>query len=206
MAQDIVLQQFVYTPDYKDHFVEQAQQQDIPDEMRQRLNSFQSTPRFIKCLTSISHKLGMMKEATKSEKLHILRLELQNINQHLPASVYIPFVQNSTRNYCVLHIPPEEARVFQTKERAPIMLAIEVFRPDEMAINLKEKKNKQILSRMMSTDNPYEINDLEAQLLPDKPQKGLKHFFDKKKRENRDKKLRQKEHSMEKKADQSISK
>jgi phosphatidylinositol 4-kinase B len=104
----------------------------------------------------------MMKEATKSEKLQILRLELQNINQHLPASVYIPFVQNSTRNYCVLHIPPEEARVFQTKERAPILLAIEVFRPDEMAINLKEKKNKQILSRMMSTENPYEINDLEA--------------------------------------------
>ena len=60
------------------------------------------------------------------------------INQHLPASVYIPFVGNSTRNNCVLHIPPEEARVFQTKERAPIMLCIEVFRPDEMSVIIKK--------------------------------------------------------------------
>ena len=74
----------------------------------------------------------MMKDTPKEEKKNILIRELNKINQHLPSSVYIPFVQNSTRNYCVLHIPPGEARVFQTKERSPVMLAIEVFRPDEM--------------------------------------------------------------------------
>ena len=59
----------------------------------------------------------------------------------------------------------------------------------------------------MTTDNPYEINDLEAQLLQEqKPAKGLKQFFDKKKKENRDKKQKRKETIMEKKADQSISK
>ena len=64
------------------------------------------------------------------------------------------------RNYCVLHILPEEARVFQTKERAPIMLTIEVYRPDEMGLNMKQKQNKKSLKnlakqREMQPDNPY---------------------------------------------------
>lgn len=36
------------------------------------------------------------------------------------------------RNYAVLHIAVEEAKVFQTKERAPLLLCIEVYRPDEL--------------------------------------------------------------------------
>ena len=98
------------------------------------LNSFMSTPKFIKCLTELSERLGMMRGVPKDQKKKILQDELTLMNQHLPASVYIPFVGNSTRNNCVLHIPPEEARVFQTKERAPILLCIEVFRPDEMSV------------------------------------------------------------------------
>lgn len=107
-----------------------------------------ATPRFIKCLTDVSQKLGMMKDVPKIEKTNILKKELNRINAHLPASVYIPFVQNSTRNYCVLHIPPDEVRVFQTKERAPILLSIEVFRPDEMAIVLKQNMNKKALKSL----------------------------------------------------------
>ena len=53
-----------------------------------------------------------MKDAPKSEKLFLLKQELIKLNQHLPSSIYIPFVQNKTRNCCILHIPPEEARVF----------------------------------------------------------------------------------------------
>ena len=89
-----------------------------------------------------------MKDTPKIEKIGILKRELVRINAHLPASVYIPFVQNSTRNYCVLHIPPDEVRVFQTKERAPILLSIEVFRPDEMAIVLKQSMNKKMLKSL----------------------------------------------------------
>lgn len=59
----------------------------------------------------------------------------------MPASVYIPFVGDSIRNNCVLHIPPNEARVFQTKERCPILLCIEVYRPDEISLVLEEKLN-----------------------------------------------------------------
>ena len=81
-----------------------------------------------------------MREASKHEKLKVLKEELIKLNQHLPASVYLPFVGNSTRNYCVLNISPDEARVFQTKERAPVLICVEVFRPDEMALVLKEKR------------------------------------------------------------------
>lgn len=62
----------------------------------------------------------------------MLREALHKINQELPASVYIPFVSNSIRNYAVLHIPLSECRVFQTKERAPFMIAVELYRPDEL--------------------------------------------------------------------------
>lgn len=112
------------------------------------LNSFLSTPKFIKCLTELSERLGMMRDVSKAKKTKILQDELIQLNQHLPASVYIPFVGNSTRNNCVLHIPPEEARVFQTKERAPIMLCIEVFRPDEMSIVINQQKNQKLINKL----------------------------------------------------------
>ena len=105
------------------------------------LNSFLSTPKFIKCLTELSERLGLMRDANKSTKMKILKEELLQINQFLPASVYIPFVDNSTRNNCVLHIPPDEARIFQTKERAPVMLCIEIFRPDEMGVVVNQRNN-----------------------------------------------------------------
>lgn len=38
------------------------------------------------------------------------------------------------RNYAVLNILAEEAVVFKTKERAPILLTLEVYRPIEMTI------------------------------------------------------------------------
>jgi len=36
------------------------------------------------------------------------------------------------RNYAILHIVVDEAKVFQTKERAPLLLCLEAFRPDEL--------------------------------------------------------------------------
>jgi len=53
-----------------------------------------------------------MKDVGKQVKQGILKEELVKINQHLPASAYIPFVQSSIRNHTVLHIPPDESRVF----------------------------------------------------------------------------------------------
>lgn len=173
-------------------------------------------------LTEISLKLSKMKDVSKKEKTEILKMELMRINQHLPASVYIPFVQNSTRNYCVLHILADEARVFQTKERAPIMLTFEVFRPEEITINMKEKLNKKSLKSLQTNqpDNPYlqelSENILEDPLLGDNSSvksKGLKGLLTKKhnrrqtekqiKKANRRSSL---EIKVEEKADKDISK
>lgn len=56
------------------------------------------------------------------------------MNEQLPGAVYIPFVSQSMRNYAVLHIAAYESRIFRTKERAPIMLCVEVYRPFEISL------------------------------------------------------------------------
>ena len=56
------------------------------------------------------------------------------LNKQLPAAVYLPFVNQSMRNYAVLHIVAEETKIFKTKERCPLLLCIEVYRPTEIAL------------------------------------------------------------------------
>lgn len=41
------------------------------------------------------------------------------------------------RNYAVLSIVADESKIFKTKERAPIMLTLEVFRPIELTLQKK---------------------------------------------------------------------
>ena len=66
---------------------------------RRCLNGYLSTPKFIAALTDISEAI-----ITQTDRKEYLREQLLLINQRLPASVYIPFVNESTRNYAVLHI------------------------------------------------------------------------------------------------------
>ena len=73
--QDIILNPFTYT------IVEEGKQeendtpnlQNMPDIQKQKLTQFLSTPKFIKCLTQISERLGLMREASKAEKKEILK-------------------------------------------------------------------------------------------------------------------------------------
>jgi hypothetical protein len=75
---------------------------------------------------------------TQPDRQAYLKEELSKINRRLPASVYIPFVNSTIRNYTILHIVIAEAKVFQTKERAPLLLCIEAFRPEaELQISLE---------------------------------------------------------------------
>lgn len=73
---DIILNPFTYSIDAKDGIEDAQIHSSIPEEERQRLNSFLSTPKFIKCLTEISTNLGQMKETPKHEKTRILQHEL----------------------------------------------------------------------------------------------------------------------------------
>ena len=57
------------------------------------------------------------------------------------------------RNYAVLHIVAEESRIFKTKERCPLLLCIEVYRPTEISLEAipdvlnKSKIKQENLSR-----------------------------------------------------------
>ena len=84
--------------------------------------------------------------------------------------MYIPFVNESTRNYAILHIVTDEAKVFQTKERAPLLLCLEAFRPEaELAIvrDQKAAKKKTAKNKKTITSNKQnEVADRSNNYLP----------------------------------------
>ena len=63
--------------------------------------------------------------------MEALQTGLKTINEGLPADVYIPFITQSTRNHAVLGIFAEESRIFVTRQRAPYMICVELYRPEE---------------------------------------------------------------------------
>jgi hypothetical protein len=81
------------------------------DDEKIKLVAFHSTPSFVKALTDIAKKLSKL-NLPKEKKHEELKEELRIINRKLPAACYIPFVNGSIRNYCVLHVPPNETRIF----------------------------------------------------------------------------------------------
>lgn len=132
-----------------------------------KLNAYLSTPRFIKYLTDISEIISKEQDKTAA-----LKRELRKLNQHLPASVYIPFCQESIRNYAVLHINPEEVHVFQTNSRCPYMITIEMYRPDEMSMaspSLPPVKKDNKLARTSnikrSREGSFDLSDYEEPLI-----------------------------------------
>jgi hypothetical protein len=40
------------------------------------------------------------------------------------------------RNFAILHIVSDEAKIFTTKERAPVLLHFEAFRPEELMFSI----------------------------------------------------------------------
>ena len=52
-----------------------------------------------------------MQASPQVKRLELIR-DLAKVNEHLPARVYIPFVNESARNYAVLHIAALESRIF----------------------------------------------------------------------------------------------
>ena len=129
-ARDIILRNFLEQME-----ASQIQTEIMPYQQKTKdyVDAYQSTPRFIKALTDLSN--DVLKYGTKEEKVKFVKTQLIEINKSLPAQVYIPFVNKSIRNYAVLNILAEEAKVFITKERAPLMLTFEMYRPTEVTID-----------------------------------------------------------------------
>lgn len=127
-ARDIILRNFLMK--------EQLEQQALTLTKAKNtdyVNAYLSTPQFINTLTDLSDEV--MLQPTPEDKKRFLKQQLCTINKKLPAQVYIPFVSSSMRNHAILNIVVEEAKIFQTKERAPLLLCIEVFRPIEMTLD-----------------------------------------------------------------------
>ena len=75
--------------------------------------------------------------APAENRKSLLKQELMKLNSNLPARVYLPFLKSSIRNHAVLHISHKESVVFKTKTRAPYMITLELYRPDEIEADFK---------------------------------------------------------------------
>lgn len=89
-----------------------------------REDDFDATINFVQQLTNAS--VQVLDVVDKKAQLITI---LASINKQLPAAVYIPFTKY--RNHVVLHLQVQELKVFKTKERAPFLIAMEVFNPFE---------------------------------------------------------------------------
>ena len=99
--------------------------------------SYHSTLNFIDHLCDISNELP---KHPIEEQMNYLYEQLLEINKKLPCNVYLPFLEDSTRNYLVCHIPLEGVRIFRTKTRCPIMLTFELIRIDEINKGIKKEE------------------------------------------------------------------
>lgn len=122
-AKDIILQPFLTGDE------ESANQAHHDPQATSAFNAYLSTPKFVTTLTDLSLEL-----IHQTDQQEFLQAELKKINRRLPAAVYMPFVNDSIRNYAILHIVADEAKIFVTKERAPVLLHFEAFRPEELML------------------------------------------------------------------------
>jgi hypothetical protein len=53
------------------------------------------------------------------------------------------------RNFALLHIAADESRIFKTKERAPVQLCFEVYRPVELSL---EKVPDLVIEQSVTND------------------------------------------------------
>lgn len=90
------------------------------DARRERSNLFHAQLDFVKCLTHISQRLFDVELELRRD---VLRRELEKLNDFIPTNVFIP---TDRRAHRVLRIVPEDAHVFNTKERTPFLLVVEV--------------------------------------------------------------------------------
>ncbi|CAI2382541.1 unnamed protein product [Moneuplotes crassus] len=120
-------------------------------------SGYLSTPFFVFSLTNLCNII-----LNSQDRESALFDGLQKINMHLPSSVYIPFVNASMRNYVVLHINVVEAKVFVTKQRAPFLVCIEVFRPQENEFRDKIEEG----DSTSSSEDEAEPVDIEMQEKP----------------------------------------
>eukprot|EP00730_Choanoeca_flexa_P004181 TRINITY_DN11621_c0_g1_i11.p1 TRINITY_DN11621_c0_g1~~TRINITY_DN11621_c0_g1_i11.p1 ORF type:complete len:1015 (+),score=215.08 TRINITY_DN11621_c0_g1_i11:2219-5263(+) len=93
---------------------------------------------FIDTLIEIGDDLLMLK--TKDQRRVQLQALLSKLNLNLPARVYMPLCgqgqeQLASTNHFVVHIPPQEAVVLNSKDKVPYMIQVEVVQCDDFLLS-----------------------------------------------------------------------
>lgn len=126
----------------------QIQERDIPLEPFPHFgvkDGFMSTLWFIDSLSQMAGKV-----LKSCHRATVLQEEIKKLNLLLPAQVYIPFSSLNCQGFIVLHVPPSETKVFETKDRAPCLLAVELFNPTEEALLGQSEDEESSASKSIS--------------------------------------------------------
>ncbi|CAG9329930.1 PI4KB_9 [Blepharisma stoltei] len=118
------------------------------------------------------------------KKEALLATEIKKVNLMLPASVQVPFPGKVPKNCAILHIPPSEIKVFETKERAPYLICVEIFDPEEEK-KILEEEEEDISSHSRtysmvtepvpsSAEQSFELSQIDALKLHKKKSNGLR--------------------------------
>ena len=121
--------------------------------------SYHSTLNFIEHLCDISNELP---KHPIEEQMTFLYQNLLEINKKLPCNVYLPFLEGSTRNYLICHIPLDGVKIFRTKTRCPIMLTFELIRIDEVNKGIKKEEEE---GEMINTGRAKSIVAFDSSLV-----------------------------------------
>ena len=146
--------------------------------------SYHSTLNFIDHLCDISNELP---KHPIEEQMNFLYEQLLEINKKLPCNVYLPFLDDSVRNYLICHIPLDGVRIFRTKTRCPIMLTFELIRIDEInkgikkeeeygeTINIGRSKSIASVNSSMNLENPRKKKLLKDKIVYESKKNNYKN-------------------------------
>ena len=129
--------------------------------------SYHSTLNFIDHLCDISNELP---KHPIEEQMTFLYQNLLEINKKLPCNVYLPFLEGSTRNYLICHIPLDGVKIFRTKTRCPIMLTFELIRIDEVNKGIKKEEEE---GEMINIVRSRSIASMNSSFSLDRNKKNL---------------------------------
>ena len=141
-----------------------------PDDIN--LSSFLSNTNFFDHLCNIC---DILLNTVESDRKKTLLSEIKKINKILPSNVYIPFLNNSIRNYVIASIPISECHIFKTKTKTPYMITIECFRLDELNYYLEKKDLIQIPNEKKEKKNGYYRKLSDDEMIKEEEYIGIKN-------------------------------
>jgi hypothetical protein len=128
---------FKFTP-YKQAFKKESERTSFTSKTEEfKTRSFFSTPSFIEDLTEISVNV-----LEAEDKMKFLHSSLHKMNKNLPAMTYLPILSQGQRNYMILKIAEQESRLFITAQKAPFLICLEVFQPQELQLEIQQLQAK----------------------------------------------------------------